>query len=59
LLTEAQVQKSFTELVHRSELTEDVFERAEELLEQLRPESPLRHRLQSELHELRQLVAAR
>jgi hypothetical protein len=31
------------------------FERAEQLLEQLRPESPLRHRLTHELEELRGL----
>jgi hypothetical protein len=29
------------------------FERAEQLLEELRPESPLRHRLMMELEELR------
>jgi hypothetical protein len=33
----------------------DVFDKAEVLLEELRPESPLRHRLGSELTELRKL----
>lgn len=32
---------------------EDAFEKAEELLEELRCESPLRHRLSLELEELR------
>jgi hypothetical protein len=31
------------------------FERAEQLLEELRPESPLRHRLTVELEELRSI----
>jgi hypothetical protein len=31
------------------------FERAEQLIEELRPESPLRHRLTLELEELRKL----
>lgn len=36
-------------------LGEDVFEKAEDLLdEELRPESPLRHRLSQELEELRE-----
>jgi hypothetical protein len=33
----------------------DVFDKAEALLEELRPESPLRHRLGCELAELRKL----
>jgi hypothetical protein len=33
------------------------FDKAEALLEELRPTSPLRHRLSSELEELRQLHA--
>lgn len=38
--------------------TEDVLNRAEALLEELRPESPLRHRLDTELTEMRRLVVA-
>lgn len=37
--------------------TEEDLDRAEELLDELRPESPLRHRLSVELDELRALVA--
>ncbi len=37
---------------------EEIFDKAEELLEEeLRPESPLRHRLSVELDELRSLAA--
>ena len=37
---------------------EDVFDKAEDLLdEELRPESPLRHRLTMELEELREMAA--
>jgi hypothetical protein len=35
------------------EIMADTFDRAEQLLEELRPESPLRHRLAIELDELR------
>jgi hypothetical protein len=54
VLTESQVQKSFSKIVALSELNEADFDKAEELLEHLRPESPLRHRLSAELDELRQ-----
>ncbi len=33
----------------------DSFERAETLLDELRPESPLRHRLEREMEELREI----
>ena len=36
-----------------SEIELATFDRAEQLLEELRPESPLRHRLTMELEELR------
>ena len=39
----------------KTEITGDTFVKAEELLEELRAESPLRHRLSNELEELRQL----
>ncbi len=38
-------------------LNEETFARAEALLEELRPESPLRHRLDGELSELRKILA--
>jgi hypothetical protein len=56
LLTEATVEKSFRKLFITSNREEAVFDRAEELLEELRDESPLRHRLSRELDELRELA---
>jgi hypothetical protein len=59
LLTEAEVHRSFQRLFRGGEVNIEVLEKAEELLDELRPESPLRHRLDVELEELRQrLVAA-
>lgn len=55
MLTESEVERSFRRLFKSSEVTPDVLDRAEELLDELRPESPLRHRLNSELDELREL----
>ncbi len=54
MLTEAEVQRSINKIfgVGRSVDT-DAFDKAEALLDELRPESPLRHRLQQELEELR------
>ncbi len=57
LLTESQVQRSFQKLVNSGELTDVTFEKAEALLEELRPESPLRHRLGVQLEELRTVAA--
>ncbi len=45
-------------LFREQELNEQLFTRAEQLLDELRPESPLRHRLDSELDELRQRLAS-
>lgn len=57
MLTESAVERMFREMVNVPERTEEVFEKAEELLEvELRPESPLRHRLNVELEELRSLA---
>jgi hypothetical protein len=42
-------------LFQGEDVTEEVVEKAELLIEQLRPESPLRHRLGVELDELRRL----
>lgn len=58
LLTEATVEKMFRTLMNDPNRDEETFDKAEELLEEeLRPESPLRHRLSVELEELRSLAA--
>jgi len=53
LLTEKEVSRSWSRMFTGSEIESATFERAEQLLEELRPESPLRHRLTTELEELR------
>ena len=53
LLTEQQISRSWRKLFSTSPLDEQTFEKAAALLDELRPESPLRHRLGNELHELR------
>jgi hypothetical protein len=58
VLTEEQVQRSFRNLFRSSEITSDSIERAETLIDQLRLESPLRHRLTEELDELRKICLA-
>ncbi len=59
MLTESTIERMFRELMNSPERTDELFDKAEELLEEeLRPESPLRHRLTVELDELR-LVAAK
>jgi hypothetical protein len=55
LLSEQEVSRSWSQLFKGSTFESSVFERAEVLLEELRPESPLRHRLTFELEELRSL----
>ena len=56
VLSEAEVRRSFQKLFQRGQKIEpDVFEKAESLLDELRPESPLRHRLQGEIEELRKI----
>lgn len=55
LLTEAEVQQSFRKLLKTWSQDPTVFDRLESLLDNLRPESPLRHRLESELEEVRRL----
>lgn len=59
MLTEAEVQRSFRNLFKGQEVAPETFEKAEALLDELRNESPLRHRLSVELEELRKLHAAR
>jgi hypothetical protein len=57
VLTESEVSRSWQKLFKGGVFDETNFERAEALLDELRPTSPLRHRLMSELEELRQLHA--
>ena len=54
MLTEQEVSRTWARLF-KSELTSETIAKAEALLEELRPESPLRHRLGNELEELREL----
>ncbi len=58
MLTESQVEKSFRNMISKPQLVEDDFEKAEELLDNLRAESPLLHRLSKELEEVRALATA-
>jgi len=55
LLTEHQINQSWRRLFSGGHFDEKTFEKAESLLDGLRPESPLRHRLGAELEELRKL----
>jgi hypothetical protein len=58
LLTEATVERMFRTLINDPNRDEETFGKAEALLEdELRPESPLRHRLSTEIDELRDLIA--
>jgi hypothetical protein len=57
MLTESSVEKTFRKLLTSPERTETDLDRAEELLDELRPESPLRHRLSVEIDELRSIAA--
>jgi len=55
VLTEAEVQRSFRKIFNGTGNGPEDFEKGEALLDELRPESPLRHRLSVELEELRKL----
>jgi hypothetical protein len=55
LLTEQEISRSWRNLFRSKDLNEGIFAQAERLLDELRPESPLRHRLEAELDELRML----
>lgn len=59
LLSEQEVARSWSKLFKRGDFSPESFTRAEELIEELRPESPLRHRLARELEELRAISAKR
>jgi len=54
LLTEQEISRSWRSLFRNKGVTEETFAQAERLLDELRPESPLRHRLEAELDELRE-----
>ncbi len=58
VLTEQEVSRSWSRLF-KSEVTEESFDRAEALLDELRAESPLRHRLGMELEELRAVAGVK
>jgi hypothetical protein len=53
MLTEQEVSRIWGKLF-KGEVTGESFGKAESLLDELRPESPLRHRLSTELEELRE-----
>ncbi len=59
MLTEKEVSRSWSRMFTTSEIELATFERAELLLDELRPESPLRHRLTMELEELRERHTSR
>ena len=60
MLTESEVQRSFRNLFKsKEEIGESTFEKAEALLDELRAESPLRHRLWMELEDIRKLHTAK
>ena len=55
MLTEHEIARTWRVLFRDTAVNEETFTRAETLLEELRPESPLRHRLGGELSELRKM----
>ena len=59
LLTEQEVARSWSQIFKKDSIELASFDRAEQLLDELRPESPLRHRLTTELEELRNIHARR
>ena len=54
MLTEQEVARSWARLL-KAEINEETVAKGEVLLEELRAESPLRHRLGCELEEIRRL----
>ena len=59
MLTESEVQRSYRLILKKASTDLDAFDKAEALIDELRPESPLRHRLLSEIEELRKLAASK
>jgi len=58
VLTEKEVTRSWRKLFN-GPVSEEAIAKAEGLLDHLRPESPLLHKLRTELEELRDLPAAK
>lgn len=58
LKPESVVENNFRKFLRKNGLTPETLDKAEALLEELRPESPLRHRLSRELEELRESTRA-
>lgn len=56
MLTEQEITRSWRRLFKGGNFSDETFARAEELISELRPESPLRHRLVSELEEIRKVT---
>ena len=59
MLTEQEVARSWSHVFKSGKIGPASFDRAEQLLDELRAESPLRHRLTLELEELRIIHASR
>jgi hypothetical protein len=55
VLTEQEVARSWSRIFNSGKIEPASFDRAEQLLDELRGESPLRHRLTMELEELRRI----
>ena len=55
MLTESEISRSWRQLFKGRGFDGETLAKAENLLEELRPESPLRHRLVAELEEIRRL----
>jgi hypothetical protein len=55
MLTEQQIARSWRRLLSEGQFSDDIAAKAEALLEELRAESPLRHRLRTELDDLLRL----
>jgi hypothetical protein len=58
LLTEQEVSRSWCQLFSNNEASDETVAKAESLLDELRPESPLRLRLDVELAEIRKRMAS-
>jgi hypothetical protein len=52
LLTEQQISRSWRTLFRAGPIDDEMISKAEAMLDELRPESPLRHRLRGELDEI-------
>ena len=53
MLTEQEISRSWRKLFRDNEMSAELLDKADLLLAELRAESPLRHRLEAELIELR------